>query len=182
MVSEHLKNKRIGILAGGLSSEREISIKSGKAVFEALSRAGLSVSFIDVADDSLSFLGRERIDISFIALHGKFGEDGTLQKKLQEKHVPYTGSGPEASRMALDKLASKKRFIEKGVRTPEYLTVGKNDELPLGRVHIPCVVKPQFEGSSIGLTVVRNESELGQAVVRALSYEGKALIRGVHRR
>ena len=117
---DKLKQYRIGILAGGSSSEREISLKSGDAVLKALKEAGFTVVFLDVTEDSLSDVVAEAdLGIAFIALHGRFGEDGTVQRIFEKRGIPYTGSGPESSRLALDKLASKKLFREKGVRMRE---------------------------------------------------------------
>ena len=111
---------RIGVLAGGPSNEREISIKSGKAVHNALIGEGLDAIFMDVQDNIYDIIKRDIIDEAFIALHGRFGEDGTVQRLLEEAGIPYTGSGPEASRMALDKIASKEIFIKRGIPVPEY--------------------------------------------------------------
>lgn len=173
---EVLKKYRIGVLAGGLSSEREISIKSGKAVFGALEKAGLDAVLIDIKEETVSFLETIDIDAAFIALHGRFGEDGALQEKLDKRHLPYTGSGPEASRMALDKLASKKRFAEENLRIPEYRVVAAKEEIPYKGLWFPCVVKPQYEGSSIGLSVVWLPDKMPDAIAKARSYGGNTII------
>jgi D-alanine-D-alanine ligase len=171
-----LEKYKIGVLAGGTSSEREISLKSGKAVFDALQEAGLDVQFIDVKEDDFGFMiNSSSIDAAFIALHGRFGEDGTVQRMLSERNIIYTGSGPEASRTALDKVASKKRFNEKNLKIPEYRVTELGKEIPLDEIWFPCVVKPQHEGSSIGLTVVSSKEHLASAVDRAANY-GKHVI------
>ena len=107
-LAEKLKKYRIGVLAGGCSKEREISLKSGKAVFDALFSAGVDAIFIDIEEETDSFIEEFDFDVAFIALHGGFGENGTVQRMLEDKKIPYTGSGPEASRLAFDKLLSKK--------------------------------------------------------------------------
>ena len=172
---EELKKYKIGVLAGGSSSERDISLKSGKAVFNAFIKEGLNAVFIDVKEDNFAFLiDQSRIDVAFIALHGKFGEDGTVQHILSEKGIFYTGSGPEASRMALDKVASKKRLSGENLKTPEYIVTELGKEIPA--IWFPCVVKPQHEGSSIGLTVVPSEERLSAAVDRAFNYGNHVII------
>ena len=168
---DELKKYKIGVLAGGSSSEREISLKSGKAVFKALGELGMNAVFLDVTEDNFSSRVDEAgIDMAFIALHGRFGEDGTVQRILAEKDVIYTGSGPEASHMALDKVASKKRFVEKNIPIPEYKIFNKQEEIRFDDIWIPCVVKPRYEGSSIGLSVVLSRDRLGEAVEKASCY------------
>ncbi len=172
-----LKSKRIGVLAGGPSNERDISLRSGQAVFKALTEEGYDAIFLDVYDDICDIIKKNKIDIAFIALHGKFGEDGTVQNILERSGVPYTGSGVEASRLALDKIASKKVFVKKGIPVPKCIVHEKG--MPLADRDIPAwpiVVKPQFEGSSIGLSVVRDKAGLDEALKRALAYGDKVLI------
>ncbi|MGB2599236.1 MAG: D-alanine--D-alanine ligase [Candidatus Omnitrophota bacterium] len=172
-----LRKYEIGVLAGGSSSEREISLKSGRAVFDALREAGLDAALIDVKEDDFALLVNEAgIDLAFIALHGRFGEDGTVQKMLFERGVLYTGSGPEASRMALDKIASKERLSGKDLKTPEYMVTELGESIPYESVWFPCVVKPQHEGSSIGLTVVSSKEHLAEAVDRASNYSRRIII------
>jgi D-alanine-D-alanine ligase len=172
-----LKKYRIGVLAGGSSSEREISLKSGKAVFGALTEIGLNAELIDVKEDNFaSLIESSGIGLAFIALHGRFGEDGTVQRMLSERKILYTGSGPEASRTALDKIASKKRFSDENLNIPEYVVTELGQELPSEKVWFPCVVKPQHEGSSIGLTVVSDKEHLVDAVDRAFNYGNHVII------
>jgi len=171
-----LKKYCKGEIAGGCSSERDISIKSGKAVFETLQKAGLKAVFIDVSEETVSFLDTHAIGMAFIALHGKFGEDGAIQEMLSMKGVPYTGSGPKASATAMDKLASKKRFVKNGLKVPDYTVVHSGDDMPGTGVHFPCVVKPQYEGSSIGLSIVPSPEDLPAAVEKAMVYGGSTII------
>ncbi|MCK4463974.1 MAG: D-alanine--D-alanine ligase [Candidatus Omnitrophica bacterium] len=169
---------RIGVLAGGPSSERDISLKSGTAVYNALKNSGFDVQFIDIKGAPQRILERSNIDIAFIALHGGFGEDGTIQGILEKLDTPYTGSGPRSSRLALDKIGSRKIFIKNAIPTPEYLAINKR--MAFRDLHekfgLPLVVKPQKEGSSIGLSVVRRNSEVKGALDLAFRYSNNILI------
>jgi D-alanine-D-alanine ligase len=182
---------RIGVLAGGPSNEREISIKSGKAVHSALIEEGCDAVFLDIKDDIHDIIKEQKIDVAFVALHGRFGEDGTVQKLLESGGIPYTGSGPEASRLAMDKIAAKEIFARAGIPTPQYIVVNKTrhcedtersevDEAIkmrlLRNVRAPLVIKPQFEGSSIGLSVIRTHDTLHAALDKAFGYGQKALV------
>jgi len=168
---------KIGILAGGPSSEREISLRSGKSVHDALVREGVDAIFLDVRSDVCDIIKRNNIDVVFIALHGRFGEDGTVQKMLDGLGIPYTGSGAEASKAAMDKIATKKIFMDSGIPTPRY-TVFENggyDIKDADALGLPIVIKPQLEGSSIGLSVVREKGSLKEALEKAFVYGEKAL-------
>jgi D-alanine-D-alanine ligase len=118
------------------------------------------------------------VDVAFIALHGQFGEDGTVQKALEEIGIPYTGSDPEASRLALDKIASKEIFMRSGIRVPRYAVFeeGRFRAEDVRKLGLPVVVKPHLEGSSIGLSVVREPKDLAGAVGKAFEYSSKVLI------
>lgn len=169
---------RVGVLAGGLSNEREISLKSGRAVYNALIKNGIDAIFLDVYEDVCDIIKNNNIDIAFIALHGRFGEDGTVQKILEDCGIPYTGSGPEASRLALDKIASKNVFVNSRIPVPKYVVFEKenfsiDDSVTLG---FPIVVKPQMEGSSIGLSVVRRKEYLADALSVAFRYGEKIIL------
>jgi len=198
------KSKRIGVLAGGPSNEREISLRSGQAVFKALTEEGFDAIFLDVYDDICDIIKKNKIDIAFIALHGRFGEDGTVQRALERRGIPYTGSGVEASKLALDKIASKEAFIKAGIPVPGYVAIERSSSLRgakrrsnpkneiaspsarndgccvykkgLEQLKLPVVVKPQFEGSSIGLSVVRDKEGIDKALKTAFAYGDKALI------
>ena len=175
---------RVGVLAGGPSNEREISLRSGKAVYNALIQEGVGAIFLDVKDDLCDIIKHNKIDIAFIALHGRFGEDGTVQKILEGAHIRYTGSGPQASRFALDKIASKSIFIEHGISVPRHTVLEKEIFLQDPRGHIeetvplglPLVVKPQWEGSSIGLSVVNDLKSLPAALGKAFEYGQNAIV------
>jgi D-alanine-D-alanine ligase len=169
---------KVGILAGGPSNERDISLRSGKAVFKALSDEALDVIFLDVYDDICDIIKKNKIDVAFIALHGRFGEDGTVQGMLEKTGIPYTGSGVAASRLALDKIAAKELFMKAGISVPGYTVCEKGSPVASGmnRLGWPVVVKPQFEGSSIGLSIVKDKASLGQALDKAFAYGDKVLI------
>jgi len=172
-----LKKYRISVLAGGASSEREISLKSGRAVFAALGSLGLEARFIDVkSGDFVRLFEGPAADIAFIALHGRFGEDGSVQKLLEERGIPYTGSGPDASRTALDKLLSKEYFARSGLRVPDHVVVRGTKELESAGIDFPCVVKPRCEGSSIGLSVVGSRDRLAEAVSKAASFSEDVIV------
>ncbi len=173
-----MKFGKVGVLAGGPSNEREVSLKSGRAVYEALIGCGCDAILLDIKNDICDIIAASALDVAFIALHGRFGEDGTVQGILEGMGIPYTGSGVEASRLALDKIATKEVFKNSGIPVPRYMVVenfnfSAKSCLSLGW---PVVVKPQFEGSSIGLSVAGNEDSLKEAVSKASEYGDKVLI------
>ena len=160
---------KIAVLAGGIGEERDISLQSGDYVAKALKEAGLNVIVADITPDNLDILEDGSIDVFFIAMHGKFGEDGQLQQVLEDRGLCYTGSGPQASRLAFDKLAAKQRFIEADVTTPKAIafdvnTESKELENQLLQLSNKFVVKPIRQGSTIGVTIVDNpKSALAEA-------------------
>jgi D-alanine-D-alanine ligase len=168
-----LTEKTIGVLMGGTSAERDISLKSGASVLNALERLGYNAKAVDVGSDICEVLGRENIEAAFLVLHGGTGEDGSIQGMLEVMGIPYTGSGVLASALAMDKLASKKCFMYEGLRVPEFEVIrkGESPTLPL-----PFVVKPVSEGSSIGVDIVKKPEEVDAALDVALSYTGVAII------
>lgn len=169
---------RIGVLAGGPSSEREISLRSGKAVHNALLEEGLDSIFLDVNNDIDEIIRNSCIDVAFIALHGKFGEDGTVQRMLEDAGIPYTGSGVNASALALDKAASKEIFLKNRIPIPDYIVLEKGGARleDSDRLGLPVVVKPHLEGSSIGLSIVRDRGLLNGAVERAFEYGDRVIL------
>lgn len=169
---------RIGVLAGGPSSEREISLRSGKAVHNALLEEGLDSIFLDVNNDIDEIIRNSCIDVAFIALHGKFGEDGTVQRMLEDAGIPYTGSGVNASALALDKAASKEIFLNSRIPIPDYIVLEKGGARleDSDRLGLPVVVKPHLEGSSIGLSIVRDRGLLNGAVERAFEYGDRVIL------
>ncbi len=173
-----MESLRVAVLMGGVSSEREISLRSGHAIAAALKTSGHKVLAIDVRGEELrDFLNPQDADIAFIALHGRFGEDGKVQQQCEELGLYYTGSRPKASALALDKVRSKETFRAQNVPTPEYrvLSQAQGFILPDGLV-FPVVVKPPLEGSSIGLTIVDEEKNLRAALQTAFQYGETVMI------
>lgn len=149
---ESLKSLKVGVILGGVSSERSISIRSGKAVLKALKRLGIKSIAIDPKDRTRMNRCLKAIDVAFIALHGKGGEDGQIQKILEQKKIPYTGSSPAATLNSFDKLRSKRIFRRFKVPSPPYVLVGRKDwRKKLIRIKPPVFIKPLQEGSSVGV-------------------------------
>ncbi|AIZ33950.1 D-alanine--D-alanine ligase [Pseudomonas sp. K1(2024)] len=169
---------RVAVLYGGKSAEREVSLKSGAAVIEALTAAGVDVVAIDVGDDLLERLQHERIDRAFIILHGRGGEDGSMQGLLECLGIPYTGSGILASALAMDKLRTKQVWQSLGIPTPRHAVLStENDCVEAGKeLGFPLIVKPAHEGSSIGMAKVNNVEELVAAWQDAARYDSQVLV------
>ncbi len=168
-----LRAKRIGVLMGGISSEREISLKSGEAVLSSLKRSGYEARAVDVDARVADVLKEMRIEVAFIALHGRWGEDGTVQGLLEMMKIPYTGSGVLGSALAIDKCLGKLVLGSLSIPTPSYreCSTGSSDGFPL-----PFVVKPAREGSTVGISVVRRLEDADAAIETALRYDTKVLI------
>ncbi|MCX5885863.1 MAG: D-alanine--D-alanine ligase [Proteobacteria bacterium] len=169
------KRKRIAVLMGGQSSEREISLRTGQAILKALQDRGYRAFPIDAGSDIAFRLREGKVDIAFIALHGRLGEDGTIQGLLEVMGIPYTGSGVMASALSMNKVMSKKVFDFHKIPTPEFqygdvaaLKGEKIDECCA--IGFPMVVKPVEEGSTIGITIVRKKRELAGAVKKASAF------------
>jgi len=161
------------VLTGGPGREREVSIESGRCVAEALEQAGVKVVVADVKPDKLSILDDKTIDVFFVAIHGTFGEDGEIQQILENKGLIYTGSGPEASKLAFDKWESKKRFTAAGIDTPEAIRFEqgtKNIEEQIRQIGQKYVIKPVREGSTIGITIA-NEPKAAIATAEKCAEE-----------
>ncbi|HEU5313617.1 MAG TPA: D-alanine--D-alanine ligase [Candidatus Udaeobacter sp.] len=163
--------KKIAVLMGGPGSERDVSLATGRGVSKALRSLGAEVVDVDVHDENFAL--PKDVDLAFITIHGTFGEDGQLQKILEERGVPYTGDAVEASRTAFDKILSKEKFREHKVVTPEWevIEVGNRPT-----ISIPLVVKPARQGSTVGVVIVKNASELDSAMAEAGKYDRKLLI------
>jgi len=184
MASEALKQllagRPIHVLHGGFSNERAVSLLSGEAVASALEGAGLPVRRVDV-DKNFAAEGRDLVagsGLAFIVLHGKFGEDGEIQELLEGWGVPYTGSGPKASRRAMDKVQAKRIFLRKGVTTPRW-EVSPRDAKPealVAKFGLPLVIKPTASGSSIGVTIVQKAEEIPAALAEAGRHQGVPLV------
>lgn len=175
-----MQSRKIGVLLGGLSSEREVSLRTGEAVIAALRDRGHDVTPIYVDRDVDVALRQERIEVAFIALHGRWGEDGCIQGLLETLGIPYTGSDVMASALAMHKGKAKELFRLHNLPTPAYYTVTAGETLDLAAVHgdfgFPCVVKPIREGSSVGVAICERFEELGPAVERALCFDDEILV------
>ena len=169
-----LLKKRIAVLAGGPSCEREISLLSGRAVFDALYSMDLSVFMLDPGADVAQKLKKENAQMAFLALHGTFGEDGTIQRILDEAGIPYTGPGARVSEIAFDKARTQRLFREAGIPVPEFRVLTKKDALPEWK-KIPIVVKPSKAGSSVGISIVADRRDLGKALEEAFRYSDEVL-------
>jgi D-alanine-D-alanine ligase len=168
---------KIAVLMGGLSAEREISLMSGRNVLEALRAAGEDAHAFDPAEREIFELKREGFARVFIALHGRYGEDGTVQGALELMRIPYTGSGVMASALAMDKVRTKMVWTAAGIPTPrcEVIVAGSDWAGVAGRLGLPLIVKPVREGSTIGLTRVAGIAELPQAYTLAARHDAMVM-------
>jgi D-alanine-D-alanine ligase len=168
---------RVGVLLGGKSGEREISLMSGNGVLEALRSKGVDAHAFDTGLRCPTELAKENFDRVFISLHGRFGEDGTIQGLLELLELPYTGSGVLASALAIDKIVTKQVWISNGLATPEYeeLTADSDWNAVVKHLGLPLIVKPAHEGSSLGLTKVKSVDELPVAYKLAAGLDKKVI-------
>jgi D-alanine-D-alanine ligase len=173
--------KYIVVLMGGISPEREISLQSGKAVANALSKDNNNVIKIIVNDDMVNELDNYKIDVAFIALHGYFGEDGGIQEVLESKGIPYTGSGISASRLAMNKVESKDIFRRNNILTPDYLVVSAEQSVSeitkvVKNLKLPVITKPVSNGSSIGISIIKEYIGIIDAIEHTGSYSEEILV------
>ncbi|MEW6618044.1 MAG: D-alanine--D-alanine ligase [bacterium] len=180
-MKEHFLDKKIGVLLGGKSREREVSFRSGNKVLSSLQKQGLVAVAIDPAEKD--FLDKlQNIDVSFIALHGRYGEDGCVQGLLELLDIPYTGSGVLASALGMDKVASKRIFNACDIPTPKYYVFNSVNELTgqceqvLRDFDLPVVAKPISEGSSIGVTIVKKRKDLLKVIEGIMAEFNNAFI------
>ena len=164
---------KVAVLMGGLSAEREISLKSGNAVFAALQRQQVDAHAIDVGNDVIQVLQRGHYDRAFIALHGRLGEDGVIQGVLQMLGLPYTGSGVLGSALSMDKLRCKRLWNGAGIPNPDYVVLRGQPDLKQAaeQLGFPLIVKPAREGSSLGISKVRAPEQLAGAWELAKKYD-----------
>ena len=162
---------KVGVLFGGRSAEREVSLMSGTGVLEALKAKGVDAHAFDPGERSIAELAAEKFDRVFIALHGRFGEDGSLQGALEQLGIPYTGSGVMACAIGMDKVYTKMIWLMNSLPTPKYATLDASSDLSkvVAELGLPVMIKPPLEGSTIGITKVSAESELQAAVDLAAS-------------
>jgi len=169
--------EKIAVLAGGPSCEREISLISGQAVLEALTAKAISAVLLDPVGDFLSVLKKDNISMVFLALHGTFGEDGTIQRMLEEEGVIYTGTGIEASGIAFDKSRTQTLFQKAGIQIPEFVVLRKGESSSLPKnLSFPVVTKPSMCGSSVGISIVFDETDYEKAILEAFRYSDVVLI------
>ena len=164
---------KVAVLMGGKSAEREVSLKSGGMVLAALKKKGVDAHAFDPSEKSIELLQKEKFERAFIALHGRFGEDGTMQGILEWLGIPYTGSGVLASALAMDKLRTKRLWRAEKLPTPswEVLSSDTNFRITARRLGLPVMVKPANEGSSIGMSKVRAAAGLEEAYALAVNYD-----------
>jgi D-alanine-D-alanine ligase len=179
MSARHLY--RVAVLAGGDSAEREVSLRSGTSVAAALEAAGHAAELVDPAATPIDSVDWPRFDGAFIALHGGAGEDGRIQQQLETLGVPYTGSDPRASRLAMSKAQSKRQFIAAGVPTLPFAFIGEHEPLAEAarrarRLGYPVVVKPDAQGSSVGVGIAEGPEALCLALVEARAYGGQCIL------
>jgi D-alanine-D-alanine ligase len=168
---------KVGVLFGGRSAEREISLISGAGVLAALQSRGIDAHAFDPGTQSLAELAAQRFDRVFIALHGRYGEDGSLQGALELLGIPYTGSGVMASSVGMDKITTKKIWLQESVPTPRYVRIDADTDLDavVADLGLPLIVKPPLEGSSIGITKVTQADQLKEAVALVTSMDESVL-------
>jgi D-alanine-D-alanine ligase len=168
---------RVGVLLGGRSGEREISLMSGNGVLEALLSKGVDAHAFDPGLRCPTELAKENFDRVFISLHGRYGEDGTIQGLLDLLSLPYTGSGVLASALSIDKIATKQIWLSNGLSTPEFeeLTAASDWSAVVKKLGLPLIVKPAHEGSSLGLTKVKSAEELPAAYQLAAGLDKKVI-------
>ena len=176
MSKPNLANLRVGVFSGGASSERAISLRSGRAVLEALSRSGASVVSIDPRNPRKVRESLPKINLAFLALHGKGGEDGTIQAELDRVGIPYVGSDARGSQLAFNKVEAKKLFGRAGIPTPEWRTVDKKTWRELKNFPTPFFMKPLADGSSIGVFLVEDFSRAAEKIMQGLNRYGELLV------
>ncbi len=173
------KQQRIGVIMGGTSAEREVSLRTGAAIVKALESCGYTVVAIDADKTLPARVVEEQIDVAFLAVHGRYGEDGTIQGMLELMQIPYTGSGVLASALAIDKAVTKRMVAQDGVTTPPATLVDEQcdvDAFITQCGHFPQVVKPVREGSTLGIAIAKDADELKQAIEQARRYDRRVLV------
>lgn len=175
------KDLKIAVLMGGISTEREVSLKSGENIANSIAEAGLEVVRFDVSPENLSILDDSSIDVFFLGLHGKFGEDGQLQEILEERNLCYAGSGPEASRIAFDKIVCKRALENIDIKMPADIVVNSDDTaesltekiLSIGE---KVVVKPIADGSSFGVQIIEGVEAAAKAAIETYKKFGDCMV------
>ncbi|MBS1174169.1 MAG: ddl [Burkholderiaceae bacterium] len=171
---------KVAVLYGGISAEREVSLKSGAMVHAALVKQGVDAHLFDTGERDIFELKTQGFERAYIALHGRFGEDGTVQGALELMHIPYTGSGVMASSLAMDKVRTKQIWLQAGLQTPNYVVLARGETVDVAKIvaqlGMPLFVKPPLEGSSVGAGKVTRAEDLQAACELAWQYDTHALI------
>jgi len=176
---------KIGVLLGGRSAEREVSLRTGEAIYNALLAIGYDAVKIDVDQNIVENLKNQQINLAYIALHGKYGEDGTIQGLLEMLDIPYTGSDVLASAIAINKIATKKILLYEGLPTPKFFTISRSEysDNQLGSLldkvmalGLPVVIKAPTQGSTIGISFVHHQGEISSAIEQAFLYDHTILV------
>ncbi|MDY0213180.1 MAG: D-alanine--D-alanine ligase [Desulfuromonadaceae bacterium] len=179
MTPEELKNKAIAVVLGGDSAEREVSLRSGEAVLKALQQRGYQAFPLDSAEDAAQQLLLCGAEVAYLAVHGRHGEDGTIQGLLEMLRIPYTGSGVLASAIAMNKFVAKTMVAAAGIVTPVSELIEPDTDIDsFCETHalFPCVVKPVCEGSTLGISIVKDQAELKKAITMARTYDASVLV------
>ncbi|MCQ9615892.1 D-alanine--D-alanine ligase [Paenalcaligenes niemegkensis] len=168
---------RVGVLYGGRSAEREVSLMSGQGIHEALLSKGIDAHLFDTGEHSLAELAEQNFSCVFIALHGRYGEDGTLQGALELLDIPYTGSGPMASSLAMDKVMTKRIWLQCGLPTPEFVLLETSGDVAAleESLGLPFILKPPHEGSTVGFTKVEEIAQADAGYALASRFDQKVL-------
>lgn len=176
-----MTKKRVAVVYGGISSEREVSINTGKAILGAVQRLGFDAVGVEATEnltELIKQLTSPKVDVVVNGLHGRYAEDGSIQGILEYLKIPYTGSGVLASALAMNKIYSKEFFKAAGIPIAQHVVVKKGDNFNLktSGLSVPVVVKPNIEGSSVGVTIVKNEADIPSALTESFKYDENALI------
>jgi D-alanine-D-alanine ligase len=163
--------KKVAVLMGGPGSERDVSLATGRGVSKALRSLGIEVVDVDVRD--ANFRVPTDVDVAFNCIHGTFGEDGQIQKILENRGISYTGDGVDESRIAFDKILSKEKFLERGIVTPESEVIDAGQR---PKMSVPLVVKPARQGSTVGIVIVKNQNDLDAALKESAKFDRKLLV------
>ena len=163
-----MKKEKVIVLMGGISAERDVSLDSGKACAKALAEIGFEVTSLDAKDDFIEKLIKNKPDKVFNALHGRFGEDGSIQGLLEHLKIPYTHSGILSSAIAMDKLTSKKIFKDAKISSPDYQVIKTLEDFQSSEIGYPCVVKPNNEGSSVGVYIFNEPKKSDEDTIVSL--------------
>jgi D-alanine-D-alanine ligase len=178
-IYDWLKKNRIGVLYGGQSAEREISLKSGRAVLKALLEAGADAVGIDAGPDVAFQIKKKKITFAYITLHGPLGEDGTMQGLLEVMGIPYCGCGVLASAVAMDKIATKRMLDSEKLPTPRWQVLSRGEPLPKNlrpSKDNKIVIKPATQGSAIGISIVEKKKDLAAAFAAAFRYDSRVVV------